>query len=73
MRRRHLLRRVTRRKISPCYQTLSTEGAQGPPEASGMRDDDSGGPWLPLPPGGRGNHGPKLLDGLDGLRRASRA
>ena len=52
-----------RRKISPRYQNLSTEGAQGPPEASDVRAD-GGGPWLPLPPGGSGGHGQKLLDGL---------
>ena len=44
MRRRHLLRRLTRQKISPRYQTLSTEGAPGPPEASDVRGDDYGGP-----------------------------
>ena len=70
VRRRRLLRRLTRCEISPRYQTLSTEGAQGPPEASGMWDDDGGGPWPPLPPDGSGNHGLKLLDSLDGLRRA---
>ena len=43
VRRCHLLRRLTRREISPRYQTLSTEGAQGPPEASDVRDDDGGG------------------------------
>ena len=64
MRRRRLLRRLTRREISPRYQTLSTEGAQGPPEASDVRADDGGGPWLPLPPGGDGHHRRKLLDGL---------
>ena len=64
VRRCHLLRRLTRREISPRYQTLSTEGAQGPPEASGGRDDDGGGPWPPLPPGGDGHHRRKLLDGL---------
>ena len=53
VRRRHLLRRLTRREISPRYQTLSTEGAQGPPEASDVRADDGGRPWPPLPPGGR--------------------
>ena len=37
-----LLRRLTRPEISPRYQALSTEGAQGPPEASGMQDDDGG-------------------------------
>ena len=73
VRRRHLLRRLTRREISPRYQTLSTEGAQGPPEASYVRADDGGRPWPPLPPGGRGHHRRKELDGLDGLRRASRA
>ena len=61
VRRRHLLRRLTRREISPHYQTLSTEGAPGPPEASDVRADDGGGPWPPLPPGGRGGHGPKLF------------
>ena len=55
VRRRRLLRRVTRRENSPRYQTLSTEGAQGPLEASDVRHDDSGGPWPPLPPDGRGN------------------
>ena len=43
VRRRRLLRRLTRRKISPRYQTLSTEGAPGPPEASDVREDDGGG------------------------------
>ena len=70
---RCLLRRLTRREISTRYQTLSTEGAQGTPEASRMRDNDGGGPSPPLPPGGRGNHCPKLLDSLDCLRRAWRA
>ena len=70
VRQLRLLRLLTRREISPHYQILSTEGAQGPPEASGMQDDDGGGPWPPLPPGGSGNHDPKLLDSLDGLRRA---
>ena len=61
---RCLLRRLTRRKISPRYQTLSTEGAQGSPEASDVRADDGGRPWPPLPPDGSGGHGPKLYDGL---------
>ena len=52
VRRRHLLRRLTRREISPRYQTLSTEGAPGPLEASDVRADDGGGPWPPLPPSG---------------------
>ena len=73
VRRRHLLGRLTRRENSPPYQTLSTEGAQGPPAASDVRDDGAGGPWPPLPPGGRGHHRRNELDGLDGLRRASRA
>ena len=61
VRRRRLLRRLTRRKISPRYQTLSTEGALGPPEASGVRADDGGGSWPPLPPSGSGGHDQKLL------------
>ena len=64
VRQRRLLRRLTRREISPHYQTLSTEGAQGVPEASDVRTDDGGGPWPPLPPGGSGGHYQKLLDGL---------
>ena len=64
VRRRRLLRRVTRREISPRYQTLSTEGAQGPPEASDVRADDGGGSWPPLLPGGSGGHSQKLFDGL---------
>ena len=59
VRRRRLLRRLTRREISPCYQTLSTDGAPEPPEASDVRADDGGGQWPPLPPGGRGGHGRK--------------
>ena len=35
-----------RREISPHYQTLSTEGAQGPPEASDVQADDGGGPCV---------------------------
>ena len=58
VRRRRLLRRLTRRENSPRYETLSTEGAQGPPEASVVRADDGGGPWPPFPPGGSGCHGP---------------
>ena len=42
--RRCLLRRLTRRKISSRYQTLSTEGAPGPPAASDVRADDGGRP-----------------------------
>ena len=64
VRRRRLLRRVTRREISPRYQTLSTEGAQGPPEASDVLADDGDGPWPLLPPGGSGDHCQKFLDGL---------
>ena len=44
LRRRRLLRRLTRRKISPRYQTLTTEGAPDAPEASDVRDVDGGGP-----------------------------
>ena len=58
---RCLARRLLRREISPRYRTLSTGGAQGPPEASDVRADDGGGPWPPLPPGGRGGHGRKLF------------
>ena len=47
---RCLLRRLTRHEISPRYQTLSTEGAPGSPEASNVRANDGGGPWPPLPP-----------------------
>ena len=61
---RCLARRLLRREISPRYRTLSTGGAQGPPEASDVRVDDGGGPWPPLPPGGSGDHGLKALDGL---------
>ena len=50
VRQRRLLRRLTRRENSPPYQTLSTEGAQGPPEASDVRADDGGGPWPPPEP-----------------------
>ena len=59
VRHRRLLRRLTRREIVSRYRTLSTEGAPGPPEASDVRADDGGGPWPPLPPGGRGGHGRK--------------
>ena len=59
-----LAARLLRRKISPRYRTLSTEGALGPPEASDVRSDDGGGPWPPLPPGRSGDHRQKLLDGL---------
>merc|ERR1711966_143241 len=45
VRRHHLLRRLTRRENSSRYQTLSTGGAQGPPEASDVQADDGGGPW----------------------------
>ena len=62
MRRRRLLRRLTRHENSPRYQTLSTEGAQGPPEASDVRDDDGGGPWPPLPPGGEAAMGLSCFD-----------
>ena len=58
---RCLARRLLRREISPRYRTLSTGGAQGPPEASDVRADDGGGPWPPLPPGGKGGHGQKLF------------
>ena len=64
VRRQRLLRRLMRREISPRYQTLSTEGAQGPPEASNVRADDGGGSWPPLPPGGRPHHRRKELNGL---------
>ena len=47
---RCLAARLLRREITPCYRTLSTEGAAGPPEVSDMRADDGGGPWPPLPP-----------------------
>ena len=71
--RRHLLRRLTRRKIASRYRTLSTEGAPGPPEASDVRADDGGGPWPPLPPGRAAAMVQSCFDSLDGLRRASRA
>ena len=61
---RCLAARILCREIAPRYRTLSTEGAPGPPEASDMRADDGGGPWPPLPPGGRGGHCRKILDGL---------
>ena len=32
------VQQLTRRKISPRYQTYSTEGAPGPPEASDVRE-----------------------------------
>ena len=60
---RCLAARLLRRKITPRYETLSTGGAPGPPEASNVRADDGGGPWPPLPHGGSGGHGPKVLDG----------
>ena len=72
VRRRRLLRRLTRRENSPPYQTLSTEGARGPPEASDVRDDDGGRPWPPLPPGGRATIVERNWTAFDGLRRASR-
>ena len=64
VRRRRLLRRLTRRKIASWYRTLSTEGAPGPPEASNVQAEDGGGPRPPFPPGRRGGHGQKLLNGL---------
>ena len=73
VRRCHLLRRLTRREISPRYQTLSTEGAQGPPEASYVRADDGGRPWSPLPPDERATIVERNWTAFDGLRRASRA
>ena len=59
-----VLRRLTRLEISLCYQSLSTEGVKGPPEASNVRADDGGGPRPPLLPCGSGGHGQKVLDGL---------
>ena len=73
MRRRRLLRRLTRRKIASRYRTLSTEGAPGSPEASDVWDNDGGGPWPPLPPGGTAAMIQSCFDSLDGLRRAWRA
>ena len=40
---RYLGVRLLRRKITPCYRTLSTESDPGPPEASGVQADDGGG------------------------------
>ena len=68
VRQRRQLRRLTRHEIASRYRTLTAEGAPGPPEASDVRADDGGGPWPPLPPGGRGRHRRKVLDDLDGLR-----
>ena len=39
-----LVRRLLRHEITPCYETLYTGGAQGPPEASNVRGIDDGGP-----------------------------
>ena len=39
-----LVRQLLHRKITPCYETLYTEGAPGPPEASNVRGIDDGGP-----------------------------
>ena len=64
VRRRRLLRRLTRREIASRYRTLGTEGAPGPLEASDVQTDDCGGPWPPLLPGGSDGHRPKLYDGL---------
>ena len=41
---RHLIRRLLRSEMPPCYETLYTRGAPGPPEASDVRDIDDGGP-----------------------------
>ena len=44
VRRRRLLRRLTRHEIASRYRTLTAEGALGTLEASDERDDDGGGP-----------------------------
>ena len=46
VRRRRLLRWLTRHEIPSRYKTLTAEadGALGPPEASDVRADDGGGP-----------------------------
>ena len=44
VRRRRLLRRLTRHKIASRYRTLTAEGAPGTSEASDVRADDGGGP-----------------------------
>ena len=59
VRRRRLLRRLTRHKITSRYTTLTAEGAPGPPEASDVRADDGGGPcavsdWAEAAAGGTG-------------------
>ena len=44
VRRRRLLRWLTRHEIASRYRTLIAEGALGPPEASDVRADDGDGP-----------------------------
>ena len=41
-----LVRRLLRRKITPCYKTLYTGGAPGPREASDVRVNDDDGPYV---------------------------
>ena len=48
VRRRRLLRRLTRHEIASRYRTLTAEGALGTLEASDERDDDGGGPCAVL-------------------------
>ena len=48
VRRRCLLRRLTRHKIASRYRTLTAEGAPGPPEASDMQAADGSGPCAVL-------------------------
>ena len=41
-----LARRLLRRKITPCYEILYTEGFPGPPQASDVPGDDDVGPCV---------------------------
>ena len=43
VRRRRLLRQLTRHQIPSRYRTLTAEGAPGPSEASDVQADDGGG------------------------------
>ena len=45
VRRRRLLRRLTRHEISSRYRTLTAEGVPGSPEARDVRTDAGGGPY----------------------------
>ena len=55
---RCLARRLLRHEISPCYRTLSTEGAPEPPEAIRVQGINDGGPCAVSAGSGSGGHGP---------------